>query len=142
MTRFVVDASVAIKWVVGEAGSEEAVALRRHELVAPDLIVPECANILWKKTQRGELSAKEAAIAAGLLRRSGVTLLPMQDLLEETTALAIEIDHPAYDCVYMVAARREGIAVVTADSRLVNKVRSIRKLKSPKVLALGDPATV
>jgi predicted nucleic acid-binding protein len=139
--RFVIDASVAIKWVVQEAGSADALALRKHELVAPELIVPECSNILWKKVQRAELTSKEAAIAAGLLRRSGIGLLTMQDMLEETTAMAIDINHPAYDCIYMIAARREGVPLVTADSRLANKIGAIKTLKSPKVLALGDPAT-
>lgn len=141
MKRFVVDASIAIKWVVHEDGTKEALSLRKHELIAPDLIVPECANILWKKVQRGELTDKEAAIAAGLLRRSGIQMLPMLDMLEEATALAIMTSHPAYDCIYLVAAGREGIPMVTADTRLANKVRSIKTLKSPKLLTLGDMDT-
>jgi predicted nucleic acid-binding protein len=32
--------------------------------MAPDLLVAECANILWKKAQRGELSHEEADLAA------------------------------------------------------------------------------
>ena len=47
--RLVVDASVAIKWVVPEAGSERAITLLDHGLVAPDLLFSECANILWRK---------------------------------------------------------------------------------------------
>jgi predicted nucleic acid-binding protein len=53
MTRLVIDASIAIKWVVQEEGTEDALALRtRAELIAPDLIIAECANILWKKVKR------------------------------------------------------------------------------------------
>jgi predicted nucleic acid-binding protein len=51
---FVIDASVAIKWVVRETGTQEALSLRQHRLVAPDLLVAECANILWKKVRRKE----------------------------------------------------------------------------------------
>ena len=50
MSGLVIDASVAIKWVIEEAGTKEALALRRQALAAPDLLVAECANILWKKS--------------------------------------------------------------------------------------------
>ena len=55
MTVLVVDASIAIKWVIQEAETAEALWLRRHRLAAPDLLVAECANILWKKVRRNEL---------------------------------------------------------------------------------------
>ena len=43
----VVDASVALKWVIEEDGSEAAQALVvRHPLAAPDLLMIECANVL------------------------------------------------------------------------------------------------
>jgi predicted nucleic acid-binding protein len=52
MKRLVIDASVAVKWVVEEEGTAEALALlRASKLVAPELLVAECANILWKKAQ-------------------------------------------------------------------------------------------
>ena len=57
MDRLVVDASVAIKWVVEEEGSEAAAGLLDGStLAAPDFLIPECANILWKKVRRGELA--------------------------------------------------------------------------------------
>ena len=56
MNTFVIDASIAVKWVVEEDGTAEALALRqRNKLIAPQLLVAECANILWKKVQREEL---------------------------------------------------------------------------------------
>jgi predicted nucleic acid-binding protein len=49
----VVDASLAIKWFIDEPDSAEALAVLRHPISAPDLLAPECANILWKKVGRG-----------------------------------------------------------------------------------------
>jgi predicted nucleic acid-binding protein len=46
VSGFVIDASVAIKWVVDEPGAEIAIQLLEHTLMAPDLLGPECANIL------------------------------------------------------------------------------------------------
>jgi predicted nucleic acid-binding protein len=53
-TRVIVT-SIAIKWVVEKDGSELALALRQQaRLVAPDPLVPECANILWNKVPTRE----------------------------------------------------------------------------------------
>jgi predicted nucleic acid-binding protein len=52
VTPFVIDASVAIKWLVDEPGTAAALSLRRHRLLAPDLLIAECANVLWKKVRR------------------------------------------------------------------------------------------
>ena len=68
--RLVVDATVAIKWVVGEADSERAASVRGRRLFAPDLLVAECANALWKKVVRRELAADElwVAVRSGRVR--------------------------------------------------------------------------
>ena len=121
MTDLVINASVAIKWVTEENGTREALALRRHRLFAPDLLVAECANVLWKKTRRSELSADEARLAARLLERADVELVPMRPLLEPATALAIALDHPAYDCIYLALAEDLSCDLVTADQRLSTK---------------------
>ncbi len=44
----IVDASVAVKWVVQEPGSDRARWLAKAKLEAPDLLSTECANVLWK----------------------------------------------------------------------------------------------
>ena len=120
----VVDASVVIKWVFEEDGSQEALALRKnHRLVAPDLLVAECANILWKKVRRGELSDKEADLAAKLLERSDVDLFPMRGLVRSTIETAVRLSHPAYDCIYLTLAADNNWTYVTADESFVRKVR-------------------
>ena len=54
MSTLVIDASIAIKWVVEEGGTTEALVLRQKaKLMAPELLVAECANILWKKSPKG-----------------------------------------------------------------------------------------
>ena len=91
MKTFVIDASVAIKWVIEEPGTKEALDLRRHRLLAPDLLIPECANILWKKVRRKELSGDEAEFAARLLARADVDLEPMRALFEPAIKMALAL---------------------------------------------------
>jgi predicted nucleic acid-binding protein len=137
MTRLVVDASIAIKWVVEEEGTEAALALRnKAELVAPDLIIAECANILWKKVQRDELSESEALIAARLLQSGNVEILATRSLLEMATRLAIELGHPAYDCIYLALAIQGNCRFVTADKSFVRKISSAPL--ADRVVALAD----
>ncbi|MEQ8347111.1 MAG: type II toxin-antitoxin system VapC family toxin [Sneathiellaceae bacterium] len=106
MSLFVIDASVAIKWVIAEDGSDKALSLRReaHRSIAPDLLVAECANILRKKVQRAQISAAEAHLAARLLQAADVEILPARNLLEQTTRLAVDLGHPACDCLYLALA--------------------------------------
>ncbi len=124
MTTFVVDASVAIKWVVEESGTEAALAIRAAErLAAPDLWVAECANILWKKVRRGEISAEQARTAAELLEVAGVEVVSGEPVLSRVVQLATSLDHPAYDCVYLALAVDAGWTMVTADERLLARLR-------------------
>ena len=78
MSDLVIDASVAVKWVIEEEGTTQALALRGLALTAPDLLIAECANILWKKVRHSELSEREAAFAAGLLARADFDLVAMR----------------------------------------------------------------
>ena len=123
MNTFVIDASIAVKWVVEEDGTAEALALRRRsKMIAPQLLVAECANILWKKVQREELLKEEALLAARLLQGAEIELLPMQSLLEAAVRMSIEIDHAAYDCVYLALAIDNKCQFVTADERFLRKI--------------------
>jgi len=124
----VIDPSVAIKWVVEESGTADALALRdRAMLIAPDLLTAECANILWKKVQRGELSKEEALLAARLLEVAQVDLLPTRSLLEAATRIAIDLRHPAYDCLYLALAVAHDSRLVTADERFVRTLTQGRR---------------
>ena len=121
--RLLVDASVAVKWVVGEPGAADATLLRAaFGFVAPDLITAECINILWKKVRNGELSPSEAELAANMLAKSGWDLRSAAPYMSSALRLSIALDHPAYDCLYLVMAAAEGFELVTADERLLRKV--------------------
>ena len=142
MTRLVVDASIALKWVVQEDGTKQALFLRqRAKLIAPDLLVPECANILWKKVQRKELTRDEALLAARLLQGAEIELLPTRSLLEQAARIAIDLDHPAYDCLYLALAMENGCRFVTADERFIRKLsQGPRSLYRDNVVGLTEAA--
>lgn len=121
----VVDASVVVKWFVEENLSDEAASLLRRSipLAAPDLIVSEVMNAVWKKCVRGVLTREQAEAVALLLPRSPVQLTPSLSLHQRALDIAIELRHPIYDCLYLACAERVGGRAVTADQALLRKVK-------------------
>lgn len=118
----VVDASVAAKWVVAEVGSEAArrVLEGPGPLIAPDLLVAEVGNVLWKKVTRKAMTPRHAQEAM-------VWLPELFDRLFDSAALApraleIAIAHGAtvYDSLYVALAEAAGsdAVLVTADAGL------------------------
>jgi len=90
-------------------------------------LIAECANVLWKKVQSGELLKAEALLAARLLQGAEIELLPTRPLFEAATRLSIEIDHAAYDCLYLALAVEKRCQFVTADERLLRKLHQGRQ---------------
>jgi predicted nucleic acid-binding protein len=117
----VVDASVAAKCFLSEAGSEAARRLARSGLVliAPDLILIELAGVAAKKVRRAELTldagARMTMRAADLFDE----LAPVQPLLEQAYRLASQFPLSLYDSLYLCLAERRGLELITADRKLV-----------------------
>jgi predicted nucleic acid-binding protein len=125
---WVVDASIAVKWVIPEVLSEQADRIRDSDddVLAPDLLLVEVANALWRKTVAREITPREADTALGLVRRSGIDFYPTEALLSRATDLARRLSHPVYDCVYLALAEQERARFVTADRRLLRRAVSLR----------------
>lgn len=113
----IIDASVALKWVLDEPGKEAADALLEEELIAPALWLVEAANALWRRTKRGEISGEEAKERLTELYNAPVTTITVEDDLLAAADLANGLGHPVYDCLYLAMAIRENTYVVTADRR-------------------------
>lgn len=118
----VVDASVAVKWLLIEEGRPAAMALLAggQPLIAPELVIAEAANVLWKVARRG---ADPAAMREGMRRLPSLfdRLVPMRGLEAAALDLAIAHGHAAYDCFYVALALREGAPLLTADARLATR---------------------
>jgi hypothetical protein len=83
MTGYVVDASVAVKWLVSEAFSDEAAGLLDNEatLIAPDLLFAEATNALWAMCRQGDINRADYAEAVGVLKSAPVAVpVPMRQL--------------------------------------------------------------
>jgi predicted nucleic acid-binding protein len=117
----VVDASVAAKWLLPEAGQAEADALLREStgLLAPALIRVEVAAAITRRVRVEKMPPEEAKERyrnwSGLLQDGGILLLPDADLLGPALELSILLKHSLQDCLYLAAAQLHRIPLVTAD---------------------------
>ncbi len=121
----VIDSSVAVKWYLPENGSVRAALLLRAgpRLIAPDLLIAEIGNVLWKR--RRELPAREIeAITEALTSACPVALYPSTTLLGGALTVALAYDRSVYDSLYLALAVSEGCALITADERLSNALQN------------------
>ena len=125
--RLTVDASVIVKWFVEESSTTEARRLltRRVERHAPALALTEFANTIWKKARRGDLTNPLPLLEEIPRLSEVVTLHSSEDLIERAARLAVEIDHPVYDCIYIACAMTLDCELVTADRRLAGKAADL-----------------
>jgi predicted nucleic acid-binding protein len=124
----IVDASVAIKWFIDEPDSDLARRLWRDEpdLLAPDLIMPEVCNAAWRKVRLGQSDPAQAKEIALRLSHGVIEFRPTAPLAQRAIELALDLDHPVYDCFYLALAEAERVLLVTADRRLGQRLRGTR----------------
>ena len=124
----VVDASVAVKWVLPEIGSERAATIRASEadLIAPSLVYAEIGNAIWRAVLRGDVSAREAGENLKVAANHYRLLVPLEELAAAAIALAARLRHPIYDCFYLALAERERCPLITADARLAATAKAVR----------------
>ncbi len=124
MSVFVVDASVAAKWLLPEEADEPSHSLltRADELHAPEFFLLEVDNVLCKWLRRGSITAAIASEARQFLRATGVELHPFAGLHDSAYAIANETRRSLYDCLYVALAVRLDGKMVTADRKLYDAI--------------------
>jgi predicted nucleic acid-binding protein len=118
VSRIVLDASVAVKWVLRE---EHAAAARQvlstRDLLAPHLLWAEVGNTLWKRHRRRESSVEEVRRMLAEIQQLPVITFAHWPLFPEALDLAISLDQTVYDCLYLALAEARNSFMVTADRR-------------------------
>ncbi|MBI4234324.1 MAG: type II toxin-antitoxin system VapC family toxin [Chloroflexi bacterium] len=125
----VVDASLAVKWLVSEVHSEKAYALARSwaqagmQPVAPYLMPVEVANALHRRVARKEVSATAAVRLLDGLLASGIELREPGSIHIRAIELATQLrQDAAYDAHYLALAETLNCDLWTADERFYRAV--------------------
>ena len=119
----VVDASVAIKWVLPEEGRIPALRLLdqyrdgQATLIAPRLLLSETASVLWKRVRRGDLTRSQATQAYGFVIENAPKLVDSPRVWASALQLALAHGQTVYDCLYLSLALDQQCDFITADHR-------------------------
>ena len=116
----VLDASAAVRLILADpAAAELAERVGGAALVlAPELMLSELANTLWKLRRADRLNDLDPQELLAEARELVDRLEPDRHLQAEALALACHLNHPVYDCLYLALARREAASLISSDRRL------------------------
>jgi predicted nucleic acid-binding protein len=138
--KYVLDASVAFKWVVTEVDSAKAIRLRNetrvglHELIAPDVLPIEVAHSLTRAERQRRISTADGWTLWLSIMTDCPALHSYTFLLPRAFAISSSERIGVYDCLYVALAENEGCDLVTADDRLVKNLQS----KFPFIIPLSS----
>ena len=126
MSKYVVDASVAIKWYVPEIHSVDADRLLSGdtELLVPDLLWSEIGNILWKRILRADMTAEKSRTIIAAITSLPLRVMPAADLMEGALSVAVTTKRSFYDSLYLYLAVSTDCQMVTADLKLFTALKN------------------
>jgi predicted nucleic acid-binding protein len=136
---FVLDCSVAAKWVFPEPGRAPALELfERYAsgnvlLVAPDILLAEFASLVAKRSRRKQISDGQAHQAFSLMLKCAPRLYEMRPRLRHALDLSLRTQLSLWDCVYLALALEQNCPVLTADRRLFRAGKG----RHPSIQLLG-----
>lgn len=125
--KFIVDASVALKWQFKDEQETEAATYLLAdfvqgdiEILSPALFAYEIANAVSIAVSKERVSEKDGLGAVKDLLALGIRLISPDGFAEKAFTLARRHNRSVYDCSYLALAEQEACPLYTADKRLFN----------------------
>lgn len=125
--NFVLDASVALLWLVPETNQESIdyagatlKALKESQAVVPSLFALEAANVVAKVESKNLVTEADAQRFIALLGRLNIVTdqATAAHALGDTLNLARRYKLSAHDAAYLELALRRGVSLATLDTDL------------------------
>jgi predicted nucleic acid-binding protein len=127
--KYVVDSSVAFKWVVPELYSDKAILLRDdfrnavHELLAPDVFPLEIAHALTRAERQLRITPGQALGLWSDVMAAAPKLHASLPLTPRAIEISSQMRVGVYDCLYVALAEQEQCELITADDKLVKNLQ-------------------
>ena len=128
MSQFVLDSSVAVKWVLTEAGTPKALAflddVRRniHQIIAPEVFATEVSHVLTKAERKKIIPVGDAVKHVFDILADGPYLKPFMPLLPRAIDISSQTRIALTDCLFVALAEQEGCDMLTADQKLITNL--------------------
>jgi predicted nucleic acid-binding protein len=138
VTSFVLDASVAAKWMLPAQNEHlraeafhvlDGYAAGEFELMVPDIFWAECGNVMWKAVRQERLTRGDAELALTSMLRLDFPTFPSNKLLADALPIAFSFGRVVYDCLYVALALQAKSQLITADERLAHALAANLPIK-------------
>lgn len=116
----VLDTSAAVEILLKKEDSEKyrKKISEADAVIAPELYISEITNVAWKYNKLAGFSHEESYELA----QDGINIIDQfinsNDLWKEALREAMNNNHPVYDCLYIICARRNDGILMTKDKKL------------------------
>ncbi len=131
--RAVLDSSaIAAIFFKEEASSRALKSAAECDLITLDLALCEVGNVAWKRVS---FSGEDEEKALDALRdclefiSTTFTLLKSSDLLEVAFEIAVIDKVSFYDSLFLAAAEKERVSLLTLDKKLYDRVKETRDVR-------------
>ena len=138
--RYVLDSSVAVKWVLKEILTDKALLLRDdfkyqiHELLSPVVFPIEVSHALTKAERKKVITPPQGGTLWMDIMKTCPLLSASIPLVPRAYQIASKAKIGIYDCLYVALAELEKCELVTADDKLIKNLQakfpSIRHLST------------
>lgn len=123
----IVDASIAVKWLLQEEGSEQArMAVQGHDLAAPAFLRLEVFHVMWRRSRRGEATNSQLRETLPALHKIIGSFVSDEPLIPKAAEIAIAHTLAIYDCLYLALTLQNEAALITADQKQFAAARKLR----------------
>jgi predicted nucleic acid-binding protein len=129
--RYVLDSSVAFKWVIPEVHSDKALRLRAafqagiHELVSLDIFPGEVGHALTRAERQRRITIGEALRLWSAVMTRSPHIVASLPVTHRAIAISSQTRIGVFDCMYGALSEREGCEMVTADTRLISNLQPL-----------------
>lgn len=122
-----IDVSAAVEVVMGRPKQKPIInILKKADLIiAPSLYIYEASNVMWKYHSLQNYSLDNIVKKIRYLHEMVDQFIDAKEIFEEAIPLSCNIDHPAYDSMYLVTSRRKNATLITLDKRLIKAAKKI-----------------
>ena len=124
----VLDASAAVEIALDKSNASlfRSALYDADLVIAPDIYPSEITNVFWKYARFGEIESLKCENGIDYCLDLVDDYIGTRNICREVFLEAMNTNHPAYDILYLVVARRHNALLITKDKKLLSTARQLK----------------